>query len=212
MTTQAERMVGAIVGGRKGDRNLGEDTSEEEDESERDSEEEDEYQEGSSEEESVEEGENKCSVCNSGGSTHGYKYCGVMLHELCAQSTTPFLCQYWMRKKRLREGEYELDVLSGREDSNNKAEQGNRDIIVVDSLSFLSGDSASEDEFKPATTLQAAPFLIGSQKGHNMRGKRILRRDIETTSDTPPGGRLLAPAPPLTRTLQSETKKDTKKE
>ena len=102
-----------------------------------------------------------------------------------------------MRKKRLRERECESDVLSGREDSSNKAEQGNREIIAVDSLGSLSGDSAPEDEFKPATKLQAAPFSKGSQKGHNTRGTRIIRRDIETNSDTPPGGRRLAPGSPL---------------
>ena len=111
--TRAERMVDTLVGGRNGDGNGGEDTSEEEDESRRDSEEEDEYQEDSSEEESVAEGEKKCSVCHSGGSTHGCEDCGMMLHELCAQSTTPFLCQYWMSKKRLRDGECKSDVSSG---------------------------------------------------------------------------------------------------
>ena len=137
----------------------------------------------------------------------------MMLHELCAQSTTPFLCQYCMRKKRLRDGECESDVSSGQEGSNNEAEQGNGDVIAVDSVSLMSGDSASEDEFKTATKSQAAPFSIGSQKGHNMRGKRIIRKDIETTSDTPPGGRRLAPGSlPLIHTLRSEMKKDVKKE
>ena len=118
-----------------------------------------------------------------------------------------------MRKKRLRDGECESDESLGREDSSNEAKQGNGDIIAVESVSSTSGDSASEDEFKMATKLQAAPFSIGSQKGHITRGKRILRRDTENTSDTPPGGRRLAPGSlPLTRTLRSEMKKDVKKE
>ena len=101
------------MGERKGDGNVREDTSEEEDESGRDSDEEDEYQEDSSEEESVAEGEKKCRVCHSGGSTHGCEDCDMMVHELCAQSTTPFLCQYCTRKKRLRDEECESDVSSG---------------------------------------------------------------------------------------------------
>ena len=80
-----------------------------------------------------------------------------------------------MRKKRLRDGECESDESLGREDSSNEAKQGNGDIIAVESVSSTSGDSASEDEFKMATKLQAAPFSIGSQKGHNTRGKRILQ-------------------------------------
>ena len=104
MATRAERMVDGIVGGREGEGKGRVDTREEEDESERDLEEEDEYQEESSEEESVVEGETKCSVCNSGGSIYGCEDCSVMLHESYAQSTNLFLCQYYMRKKRLREG------------------------------------------------------------------------------------------------------------
>ena len=60
------------------------------------------------------------------------------------------------------EGEYESDVSSGRKDSNSEADQGNRETIAVDSASSLSGDSASKEEFKPATKLQAEPFSIGS--------------------------------------------------
>ena len=103
--------------------------------------------------------------------------------------------------------------MSCREESNSEAEQGNSDIIEVESVSSLSGDSDSEDDFKPAPRLQAAPFSIGSQQGLNTRGNRILRRDTKTNNDTPPGGRRLAPgSPPLTRTLRSETKKVAKKE
>ena len=90
MTTQAERMVDALVGGQKGDGNVGEDTSEKEDESESDSEEENKYQEDSSEEESVAEGKMKCSVCNFRGSTgsakqgyHMYDMVRVLLNMNC---------------------------------------------------------------------------------------------------------------------------------
>ena len=101
------------MGRREGEGKGGVDTSEEEDESERDLEEEDEYQEDSSEEESGAEGEPKCSICNSGGSVYICEDCRVTLHETYTQSTVPFLCQYCMRKKWLREGECELDVSSG---------------------------------------------------------------------------------------------------
>ena len=113
MATRAERMVDGIVGGREGEGKGRVDTREEEDESERDLEEEDEYQEDSSQGESGVEGEPKCSVCNSRGSVFSCDDCSAPLYESCAQSTIPFLCQFCMRKKRLREGECKSDILSG---------------------------------------------------------------------------------------------------
>ena len=109
-------MVNVLVGEGKGDVKVREDTSKEEEESEKEFEEEDEYQESSeedgeaegemkcgetSEEDSEVEGTSKCSVCNSGGFIHVCDDYNVMLHEACAQFTTPFLCQYCLRKKRL---------------------------------------------------------------------------------------------------------------
>ena len=54
--------------------------------------------------------------------------CHIPLHDSCASSITPFLCDFCMRKKRLREQECETDATSDREGSSEDEREG-RDIL-----------------------------------------------------------------------------------
>ena len=159
------------------------------------------------------DGNEKCSVCKSGESVFSCKECNTPLHEACAQPTTPFLCKFCLRKKRLRERERKTGDMSDQEDSNSKEDQDDREIDAVYSTSTLSSEHLPETEYAPTVRLVAEPFSISSKNDQESWRWRGIRRNIGTKSDTLSGERYLAPeSPTYRRTLQSKTKKKVKKE
>ena len=109
---------------------------EEEQRGESDMEEEEDHQEDSSIEEG--DGERQCSVYDTGVSVVECEDCHIPLHESCSSSLTPFLCDFFMRKKRLREQECKTDTTSDREESEEEGEGG--DILEIYSASTSSSD------------------------------------------------------------------------
>ena len=105
MVMRAEKMVDGLVGRQEEDGIRGADTSKDKQESESESEEEIEYQEDVSTEEHEEDCNKICSVWKSRGSLFICDECNNWLHESYTQSTVPFLYEFCLRKKRLRERE-----------------------------------------------------------------------------------------------------------
>ena len=160
-------------------------TSEDKQESESDSEEENEYQEKISLEDK--DGNEKCSVCMTGGSVFSCKECNTSLHKICAQTTTPFLCKFCLRKKLLRERESKTDDMLDRDDSNSEVDQDDGERDAVYSASPLIIKSLPEAEYAPSVRLVVEPFSIGSQNDQESRRRRVLWRNIETKSGTSSG-------------------------
>ena len=161
--------------------------SEDKQESKGDSEEGNGLQEEVSLEGNEEDCEEICGICKSGGTVYRCEEYNNWLHAICAQSTDPFLYEYCLMKKQLRERDNESDDLTGQEDSNSEDEQGNGEIEAVYSASPASSERSTDTEYNPEMKLEAAPFIIGSQSGQQLRGRRILRRNIGTKCDTSPG-------------------------
>ena len=144
---------------------------------------EEDYQEDASIEEG--DGERKCSVCDTGVSVFECEDCHIPLHESCSSSVTPFLCDFCMRKKRLREQKCETDATSDREESEEEGEDG--DILEVYSASTLSSDKQSEEECALKKRLVEEPFSIGGRNSTTSRSKQVLRRKTEASRDITTG-------------------------
>ena len=103
-----------------------------------------------------------------------------MLHGSCAQSTTPFLCKFCLRKKQIRERESKTDDFSDQDDSNSEAEEKNGETEAVYSASPLNSKSLLEIEYKPAARLVADPFSIDSQNDQESQSRLVIWRNIKT--------------------------------
>ena len=174
---------------------------------------EEEEEEDHQEESSMGEGEKgePCSVCRSRGQVSPCGDCNTPLHESCATSTDPFLCDFCMRKRRLREQECETDATSEREESSDE-EREEGDILDTYSVSSLSSESRAEEEYTPKKKLVAEPFSIGGQPSPTARSRRVLRGKTEVVGDTIKGQiNLTSHLPTNKRTLFSEVKKETAK-
>ena len=180
---------------------------EEEQRGESDMEKEEECQEDSSIEEG--DGERKCSFCDTGVSVFECEDCHIPLHESCSSSLTPFLCDFCMRKKRLREQECKTDATSDREES--EEEGDGRDILEIYSASTSISDEQPEEEYTTKERLEVEPFLIGGQNSSATGSKRVLQRKTEASRDITMGQISPTQTQPNKRTLRSEVKKEAKK-
>jgi hypothetical protein len=176
-------------------------------EGEEDSEEEDDHQEESSREEG--EGERQCSACGTGVSVFECVDCHTPLHESCASSLNPFLCDFCMRKKRLREQECETDATSERDESEEEGYNGG--ILAVYSASTSSSDDQSGEEYTLQEKHEVEPFTIGGQNGTVSGGRRLLRRKTEMNRGNTREQISPIQTKPNNHTLRSEVKKEVKK-
>ena len=95
-----------------------------------------------------------------GGSVFECNDCNIPLHESCAQSTISFLCNFCLRKKRLREHESETDATSDQEESS-EGEKEDGIILEIYSASPSSSESQPEEEYTIKERLVTEPFSIG---------------------------------------------------
>ena len=98
-----------------------------------------------------------------GGSVFECKDCNTLLHEYCAQSTTPFLCNFCLRKKWLRENKSKTDDTLDREEGNSEEEKEDGIILEACSASPSSSENLPEAEYTTQERLVAEPFSIGGQ-------------------------------------------------
>ena len=115
---------------------------------------------------SEEEREEVCSVYRSRGSVSRCGECSSWLHESCAQSTDPFLWEYCLQKKQLRDRCKDSTDSIGLNDSSSEEGQGGSDTKTVYSARSPSNAQSPGTQYKTGSHLEAAPeepFTIGGQ-------------------------------------------------